>query len=361
MQQGNTETLRYECGDGDMNTHPIIPRFLQGRMSAKQLLARTGVISLCLLGSIYNMDSRALAALRCADLPGDGRTPSGAAVAADATHFDVFIRGNDDHIYRNRGSKSAWNIGIPNSPTSWSGWSEVSGGGMTRSEPAAVWVVGPNVMLFVRGLDDRIYENVFYGSGWGGWSEVPGGGLTLSGPAAVVHNGIRKLFVRGLNDGIFENDFDGRQWSGWSELPGGGRTISTPAPVVYSYGGSGASLILFARGQDNRIYEFDFSQPIYRWVEVPGGALTLAGPSALVDPSSNTLKLFVAGIDDGVWVNNLNGSPVADGSWSGWSEASSGGAVTPSAPAAAVEFSRTPALYLTSEEGKILECLSLNR
>jgi hypothetical protein len=353
MQQENTEALRPECGEGDVNTHPKIPRFLQERMSVKKLLARTGVISLCLLGSIYNMDSKAVAALSCGDLPGDGRTPSGPAVVTNAQNLDVFIRGNNDRIYRNKYGKSGW-----------SGWGEISGlaaGGLTRSEPAAAWDVGPNLKLFVRGLDNRIYETYYNGSGWVDWSEVGGAGLTLSGPAAIVHRGKLKLFVRGLNDGIFENDFDGSRWSGWSELPGGGRTISTPAPVVYSYGGSGASLILFARGQDNRIYEFDFSQPIYRWVEVPGGALTLAGPSALVDPNTNTLKLLVTGVDDGVWVNSLNGSPVASSSWSGWSEVSSGGAATPSAPAATPQFLQTPALYLTSEEGKILGCLSLNR
>ena len=40
---------------------------------------------------------------------------------------------------------------------------------------------------------------------WTGWSEVPGNGLTLSGPATTVYKGTSFLFVRGTDNRIYQN------------------------------------------------------------------------------------------------------------------------------------------------------------
>jgi hypothetical protein len=283
------------------------------------------------------------------ELPGDGRTPSAPAAVSGALSdgtaiLEVFIRGRDDRIYVNGLSN-----GGPGPATDFTTWREVQGDGLTISEPAAVIHNGV-LKLFIRGLDNGIYQNIFTGSasqpdsGWSGWVEVKGGGRTLSGPAAVVDHGTLKLFVRGLDDRIYENDLNGSS-KGWSEVQGGGLTISTPAAVIYK-----GVLKLFVRGLTNGIHENDFNGTSFsdHWDEVFGGGLTLAGPSALVD--QGILKLFITGLDDGIWENNFDGT-----SFTGWSEVSSGGALTPSAPAAVEAFHLYPTVFLMSEDERILE------
>jgi hypothetical protein len=294
----------------------------------RKILTDAAVISIGLLGILCTVETKGAPISSCVELPGSGSTPSGPAavtgVQSGSSILNVFVRGQNDHIFENAFTHSGF-----------SGWSEVPGGGLTRSEPAAV-VSGGIVKVFVRGLDSRIYENDFNGTGW---AEVPGGGITLSGPVAVVDRGTLKLFVRGLDDGIWENDLNSR---GWFPVPGGGLTISAPVAISYR-----SNLYLFVRAIDNRIY---LNVNGTSWSEVPGGGLTLAGPSALVDNNGNILKLFVTGLDDGVWENDFNGT-----NWSGWS-AISAHPLTPSTPAAVEAFSIAPELFLTTEDGKILEC-----
>ena len=40
---------------------------------------------------------------------------------------------------------------------------------------------------------------------WTGWSQVPGNGFTPSGPAATVYQGKSYLFVRGTDNRIYQN------------------------------------------------------------------------------------------------------------------------------------------------------------
>jgi hypothetical protein len=83
---------------------------------------------------------------------------------------------------------------------------------------------------------------------WSGWSEVPGGGLTTDAPAAVNYHHKHYVFVRGTDDHIYVNRYDG-SWTGWSEVPGGGLSLSAPAAAVYR-----DTLRLYVRGTDSRIY-----------------------------------------------------------------------------------------------------------
>lgn len=60
--------------------------------------------------------------------------------------------------------------------------------------------------LFVRGTDNKIYINVFDGSSWTGWSEVPGGGATPDAPGVVKYKKkALRLFVRGTDNRIYVN------------------------------------------------------------------------------------------------------------------------------------------------------------
>lgn len=128
-------------------------------------------------------------------------------------------------------------------------WTEVPGGGLTPSSPAAV-LEGSTLHLVVRGLDNHLYLNSRSGGTFGGWSEVPGGGLTLSQPAAILDSsGALRLYVQGINNRLYVNSRTGATWSGWSEVPGGGLTPSGPETVL-----DGSTVRLVVRGLDDRIY-----------------------------------------------------------------------------------------------------------
>ena len=58
-------------------------------------------------------------------------------------------------------------------------------------------------------------------------------GFTPSGPAATVYNGTSYLFVRGTDNKIYQNVLTNTHWSGWRQVPGNGLTLSRPGATVY--------------------------------------------------------------------------------------------------------------------------------
>src|SRR5262245_39668554 len=162
------------------------------------------------------------------EIAGGGRALSGPTATlfstAQGTEVHVFVRGTNDRIYQNISRISGW-----------TGWSEVPGGGLTPSGPA-VTQFGSELRLFVRGIDDKIYQNIFsQGTGWTGWSQVPGGGLTPSGPGVTQFDSELRLVVRGIDDAIYQNiSSQGAGWTGWSRVPGGviSEILCTQPPVT---------------------------------------------------------------------------------------------------------------------------------
>ena len=145
-------------------------------MSMRKLLATSAAMSLLAVQFLCGPHQRALAnPFTCQEVPG-GELTSAKPAAGTFTHWainvvELYIRGLDNRIYRN--------ASYENRHTQWTGWSEVEGGGLTLSAPAAVVEENSgSTLIFVRSYDDLIYQSNLGGTGW---SEVPGNGLTLSG------------------------------------------------------------------------------------------------------------------------------------------------------------------------------------
>jgi hypothetical protein len=174
------------------------------------------------------------------EVPGNGLTLSGPAPIFFNNELRLFIRGTDNRIYENVLTQG----GV------WTGWWEVPDyGKLTLSGPAAT-VLGNKLYLFVRGAYDRIYQNVLTpGVSWTGWSEVPGNGLTPSGPAATVHDNKLHLLITGYDDRIYQNVLApglGTTW--WWEVPDSPLTPSEPRAISYDGG-----LHIFVRDNGGRI------------------------------------------------------------------------------------------------------------
>jgi hypothetical protein len=158
---------------------------------------------------------------------------------------------------------------------SWSGWTEIPGGGQSSEGPAATFYSG-KLYVFVHGYyqnniaDNRIYCNVFDGKNWSGWTEVKGNGQGYGSPA-VAAGGDGKLYVvvRGVEDGIYYNVFDGKYWSGWAEVAGNGRT--NDAPAVVSYNGKLYVLVAGVGPGPTQMYYNVFDGKYWSgWAEVGG-------------------------------------------------------------------------------------------
>jgi hypothetical protein len=76
---------------------------------------------------------------------------------------------------------------------------------------------------------------------------VPSGRSTQSGPGAAVFNGELWVFVRGLDNQVYQNRLAACGWTGWSRVPGS--TFSGPGTAA-----AASSLYLVVRGTDNKIY-----------------------------------------------------------------------------------------------------------
>jgi hypothetical protein len=188
------------------------------------------------------------------EVPGNGFTVSGPATTFYNGSEYVFVRGTNNKIYLNTFNG-----------TTWSGWSEVPGHGLTLSGPTTAVSIAPGgtfLNLFVRGTNNHLYVNrTSDGTTWSGWSEVPGHGLTPSAPAATllafnVRNTLY-LFVRSTDNKINVNTFaNGTTWSGWGEVPGHGSTFDSPAAlaIVVGEAGNQGYVDLFVRGTNNRTY-----------------------------------------------------------------------------------------------------------
>src|SRR5262245_43012008 len=97
-------------------------------------------------------------------------------------------------------------------------------------------------------------------------------------------------------------------WSGWSEVPGGGLTVSGPSAASYQ-----GRVYLAVQGTDDVIYWNVASGSGWSgWSYVPNGQ-TATGP-ALSLP-----YLFVQGYDNAIYFNFLSGNR-----WLGWSRVPGG-------------------------------------
>jgi hypothetical protein len=185
-------------------------------------------------------------------------------------------------------------------PSGWGTWNEVPSGGVGTHGLAATTfqqLGRPDELnLFVRGTDGHIYVNSLTGSTWSGWSEVPGGGLTTHGPAAT-NSGNVFLYVRGVGGGIYENSRDlvSGSWGSWAEVPGGGYTTAAPGVAT----GHPTGIVLAVRGLGAGIYQ-NLLGPGGSgfWSELPGAgsAAATAGPAVVV--YQGAFRFFVTGPGD---------------------------------------------------------------
>jgi hypothetical protein len=137
------------------------------------------------------------------EIPGGGITLSAPTVTVVNNGIAVFVRGTNNGIFLNTLSADL---------SHWTGWGELPGNGRTLAGPSAtegfIEFIPTNTHVVVRGTDNLVYINSRndISGAWGGWRVVPGGRTTQSAPAARVLSGqYAYIYIRGTDNRIYEN------------------------------------------------------------------------------------------------------------------------------------------------------------
>ncbi|GEM_PF-254391 len=115
----------------------------------------------------------------------------------------------------------------------------------------------------------------------GGWStSIHLGGRALGGPAvASPGNGVFDVFVRGMNDAVWEDRYSSGSWSGWRSL--GGVVLASPGASS-----DGGQVYVVARGQDSGLWE-RLADTSSSWQRAAGASHTAAGPAPALDATGD--------------------------------------------------------------------------
>ncbi len=150
---------------------------------------------------------------------GSKSEPSAVWWGASDNLLDLFVLGNDGHLYQNFLTGTN-----PSSPT-WSGWSDrgtAPGGVLLTSSP---YVTGSptatHLDALALGSNGLIYQTYWTGAAWS-WSQVGSGQpAAASGPTGAWRGGsVLDAFVLGTNGNIYQSSYTGGTWSSWFYLFG---------------------------------------------------------------------------------------------------------------------------------------------
>ena len=241
-----------------------------------------------------------------AQLPGSTPDAPSLAVSTGTSRVYIAVRGMNNGIYFGY-------FDLINQ--TFSGWKRLPGS--TPSRPVLAsdrsGSFSGKLVLVVRGMDNRIYYNVFdeASSTWSGWRRLPTGS-TVDAPAAAIANGKLHIAVRG-SDGqsIWYANLDLRSWSfsGWKKLPG-----STPSAPSMTF--DGYRMWLAVRGMDNRIYLGMLDESGWAgWRRVSGSTIAAPAIEYIAMPASWfgdyfgwPLRLVVIGSDGkSIWYTEVMG------------------------------------------------------
>jgi hypothetical protein len=203
---------------------------------------------------------------------------------------------------------------------------------------------GPGqVEVFVRGPTGNMLQSSLTAAGtWTAWQPLDGG--LSSGPAAtgIYGPGRTDVWVRGLDQALYHRWELGSAWTGWEDLGG----VLQSAPTVEVRRGSPSYIDVYARWADNAIMQDSYipGSGWTGWLAVPGGGLTLSAP-AVASRAAGYVDVVVRGTNDGIYVNEWNGS-----AWSNWVQIGGG---TQSAPALVSRSIPTLDLFVRDGNGQI--------
>jgi hypothetical protein len=121
-------------------------------------------------------------------------------------------------------------------------------GGQMKGSPDACSFGGDKQAVFVRGTDDAIHWRMWDGSQWSQFESLEDGVKMSSDPSAVSRrSGEIMLFARGMDNKLWVREYRNAKWGPW--IPWGG--VLAGSPKATSWGGNRVDV--FARSADGSI------------------------------------------------------------------------------------------------------------
>ncbi|WP_328605234.1 glycoside hydrolase family 27 protein [Amycolatopsis sp. NBC_00345] len=168
-------------------------------------------------------------------------------------------------------------------------------GGGASASPAVVRTGGKTV-TFTRGP-----AGILQADGLGRGREVIGGPF-LGQPAATAGaDGRIDVYVRGLDNAVWQRGYDGNRWGDWHRLGG----TLTDSPSVTADG------TLYTRGADGQVWT-RATDGSWSSLGSPDGAAIYGRPGAATSTAGTVVAVRTP--DDSVWTR----ARTADGTWSDW-------------------------------------------
>ena len=235
-----------------------------------------------------------------------------AVVSRSPNNLDLFVIGNDDRVW-----STFWPVqGAWNWATDWFPLPGQARFGHLTQQVAAVARTPTNLDLFVIGNDGHVWSTFWpvpHGGSWAAdWFPLPGKAV-FDGEhqrLAVVSRAKNNLdlFVIGNDDRVYSTFWNEKGWApDWFPLPGQARFSHLTQQVV-AVSRSPNNLDLFVIGNDGHVWSTFW--PVQGtgtwatdWFPLPGQAVFDHEKQrlAVVSRSKDNLDLFVIGNDDRVW------------------------------------------------------------
>lgn len=221
--------------------------------------------------------------------------------------------------------------------------------GPSVSGPGAATDANGNIMVYLRGTDNQVYQIVYNGSAWLAWQSIggPNAGTCVGAPAVAARSGRTDVFVRGTDDQLWWKNWTAAGgWTSWVAL--GGTLMDNPSAATDANG----NITVYVRGTDNQAYQIVYSNGAWStWVAIGGPNMgTFQGAPAVAARNGRT-DVFVRGMDDQLWTKNWTST----GGWTSWIAL---GGVLADNPAAATDANGNITVHIRGTDNQIWQICS---
>jgi hypothetical protein len=221
-----------------------------------------------------------------------------AAVSWGGDRIDLFVRGGDNRL---------WQDWTDCGGCRWSGWFKPLGnsGTLASSPTATSWGVG-RIDVFVRGTNGLVYQVYWATAAWNGaWlprgGPSPGMADSRPGAASPGPNQV-DLFVQGADSRLWQSFWTGTAWTGWFQPPGTASGVLASAPSVAPWGagplGAGRQLTVFVRGTDGRAYQTTWDAGWSQWAALGTPQNFIVGAPGVVTSMQEQPYVVARGTDN---------------------------------------------------------------
>jgi CubicO group peptidase (beta-lactamase class C family) len=200
--------------------------------------------------------------------------------------------------------------------TTWDGWFGL--GGEIQGAPAVVFPTVDTIDIYVRGMDDRLWQKWWDGKKWNpsdsDWAQHDDGKFRLASAPFAVANGLnfRDVYAVGKDSHVYHKFWDGKSWTGWFDLGGsikGAPAVVNPTP---------STIDIYARDKNDRLVQKWWDGKKWNpsdsgWAPHEDGGFRIGSSPSVIANGADFREVFVRGKDGGVYHKFWNGKK-----WSAW-------------------------------------------